>query len=292
MRLLLIFWVSLLCSCKTPSASNNTPKASPELEKLKQHALSTLVFVKGGTFLMGDAGYIDKDGQQRFWSAGDDNKITRNVTLSSYSIQKYETTFEQMDSWTYAIGKELIYGYLRSHPANKAPKPAKGMTWYEARDYCLFLGGLTGLPFDLPTEAQWEFAARSRGLNVPYATDNGKREKGRNVLDPMKYELAVTDPPGTYPPNPLGLYDMTGNVSEWTLDWHMSRYPFEDEIDPTGPNDEQVKKNYLTSKVARGFGLAGGDASVLFSRLDTEPDNNGAGTGVRCVVNSTHPIAP
>src|SRR5690606_4851307 len=105
---------------------------------------------------------------------------------------------------------------------------------------CDWLGQLTGLPFALPTEAQWEFAARSRGQNTPYATDTGRVEKDPYLRPPREYIDPSTPPKGnalvhssatferrpvgSYPPNPLGLYDMTGNVAEWTRDWFQEDY--------------------------------------------------------------------
>ena len=284
--------VSTLGACSETKPSEQKSVAantSPESQALKQQVMRDLVFVEGGTFVMGDAGFIDPKGEKHYWSPDSDDKVTRNVTLTSYSIQKYEVLFKDFDYWTKLTGKPLIHFDLRNHASYQASKPAKNMTWFEARDYCLFLAELTGAPFSLPTEAQWEYAARSRGLNVPYATDNGQREKGRNVKDTAQGN-SITLKPGSFPPNPLGLYDMTGNVNEWVLDWYTRRYPFEDEIDPTGPTEEQNKKWKFQHRIARGGGLAGGDANTVYRRTETKPTNNGAGIGIRCVVNQATPV--
>lgn len=281
-----------LAACSEKVAPSNKVNNSPEIQALKQQILNDLVFVEGGSFIMGDAGFVDEQGEKHYWSPDADDKVTRKVTLSSYSIQTYEVIFKDFDYWTKLKERSLIHSDLRKLPAYEAHRPAKNMTWFDARDYCLFLAELTGYPFSLPTEAQWEFAARSRGLNVPFATDNGLREKGRNVLDNMKYDGLVTEPPGSYPPNPLGIYDMTGNVGEWVLDWYTRKYPYEDEINPTAPSEEDYQKWQFQHKITRGGGLAGGDDNTVYRRSETKPTNNGAGNGIRCVVNHPAPISP
>lgn len=273
-----------LLSCK--KSSENSEGA--EFEWLKEQTLQSLVYVEGGTFRMGDEGVPDESGELQYLSPDSDDKVVRNVTLSSYSIQKYETTVKEFDAFTQLKYDMIVKPRLRNHPSYQADRPAKGMTWFLAREYCQWLGEVMNLPMDLPTEAQWEFAARSRGLRVPYATDNGQYDRGRNVWDAAAIERQ-TLPPGTWPPNPLGLYDMTGNVAEWTLEWYINSYPFDDEINPTGPSESMAKEYRLRHKVTRGSGL-GGEDSILYRRTDVKPDNDGSGTGIRCVANVEHPI--
>ena len=163
--------------------------------------------------------------------------------------------------------------------------PVHGVTWDESRNYCQWLGELIGYPMDLPTEAQWEYAARSRGKAVAYATDNGEFEPGRNIRDATKIWHPM--PVGSWPPNPLGLYDMTGNVDEWTVDaWHI--YQEHSLVDPI--YDEGMPK-YSNSKVTRGSGIIGGRGQItLYVRAVREPDKTGAGIGIRCVANHPEPI--
>ncbi|WP_049191966.1 formylglycine-generating enzyme family protein, partial [Serratia marcescens] len=115
----------------------------------------------------------------------------------------------------------------------------------------------SGKKIDLPTEAQWEYAARSRGQYLPFATDNGELEKGKNIPDEEQLD-EYTDglgipiyPIGKYPPNPLGLYDMGLSGSEWVNDWYASDYYSHSPVkDPKGPSNG-------TKKVLRGY--VGGD---------------------------------
>jgi len=79
---------------------------------------------------------------------------------------------------------------------------------------------------------------------------------------------------------------MTGNVDEWVLDWYIKAFPLKDEVDPTGPSPDDVKKYFLKRRVTRGGGVIGGASQMqLYVRVSTDPENNGAGVGIRCVAN-------
>jgi len=179
---LLSFSMCLIGGCQ----SDTGLVLSEDAQWLKQQTLDSLVFVEGGTFRMGDVGYIDANGKQQYFTNSTDNNASRNVTLSSYHIQKYEVTFRELDIYTQEAKLPKIYESSRrnsGHEHHQPNYPAKGMTWAEARNYCQWVGGLVGLPMDLASEAQWEYAARSRGKAVAYATDNGKYDRGRNIRD-------------------------------------------------------------------------------------------------------------
>jgi formylglycine-generating enzyme required for sulfatase activity len=95
-------------------------------------------------------------------------------------------------------------------------------------------------------------------------------------------------PVGSWPPNPLGLYDMTGNVDEWTIDW-WHPYPDEPQIDPIHNGEEGEK--YAGSKMTRGSGVIGGKGQIqLYRRAIRDPDRTGAGIGIRCVANHPEPV--
>jgi formylglycine-generating enzyme len=256
------------------------------LDDLKQRTLDTLVFVEGGTFMMGDVGYTDEHGQFRNFTNDADVFPVHQVTLSSYSIQAYEVTYRDFDIFTQATGGKLIAEHYREEIYTGPNYPAKFLTWYQARDYCQWLGKEIGYPMDLPTEAQWEYAARSRGKAVAHATNNGDIEYGVNYRDPRKIWHPM--PVGSWPPNPLGIYDMTGNVDEWTLDlWHA--YRDEPLVDPSFNSKERLK--YATSRMTRGSGVIGGKGQIqLYRRAKRKPDQTGAGIGIRCVANHPEPI--
>jgi formylglycine-generating enzyme required for sulfatase activity len=109
------------------------------------------------------------------------------------------------------------------------------------------------LPFDLPTEAQWEYVARSRGQFFVWATDNGNIDYGRNVPAAGQIELLNSSkargpyPVGLFPANSLGLFDASHDGEEWVNDWYDENYyKASPKEDPQGPSTG-------TMKVARGW---------------------------------------
>jgi sulfatase modifying factor 1 len=251
------------------------------VQVLKTRTLQQMVFVEGGTFMMGDVGYTDVDGIKRHFAGDADVFPVHQVTLTSYSMNSLETTFGDYDAYTIYVGKETVLPDYRDIFTQQ--HPAWGMNWYDAREYCQWLGQEIGYSMDLPTEAQWEYAARSRGLAVAYATNNGKDERGINIRNPSEYKFQM--PVGSWPPNPLGMYDMTGSVNEWTVDnWHP--YTEGAKVDPI--YDEYVRDR---AKMSRGFGIIGASGGIkLYKRMLDDPENTGAGNGIRCVVNHSEPL--
>ncbi|PWK39879.1 formylglycine-generating enzyme family protein, partial [Pleionea mediterranea] len=120
---------------------------------------------------------------------------------------------------------------------------------------------------------------------VQFATDNGEIDYGRNVKD---HEVYGTKPPGSFPPNPLGVYDMSGNVWEWVLDSYSSGF-YEDSPVNNPVYDLKSKRRF---KVHRGGGGLGDHEKWLdvFGRGRAKPDNIGFGNGIRCGVNLSYPV--
>ncbi|MEW5723900.1 MAG: formylglycine-generating enzyme family protein [Thermodesulfobacteriota bacterium] len=152
-------------------------------------------------------------------------------------------------SLTEVKGRFLPRGGCAEHPAN-------GVSWFGAAGFCDWLTQKTGKTFRLPTEAEWEKAARGglEGKRYPWGNDSpeGKANYGQNFTNP-KYTLT---PVGSYPPNPYGLYDMAGNLWEWCQDWYEKDYYRKSPArNPTGPETG-------TLKVIRGGSWGGLDIQV------------------------------
>ena len=257
-----------------------------DVRELVDKTLDNMVFVDGGSFMMGDAGanYTDENGVEHnveFWTGYTDNKPAHKVTLDSYYIQKYEVTYAEYDTFTKRTGRPLSNEKYMGSPDRQPAIPAGVPSWSAAKDYCLWLKEQSGLPFDLPTEAQWEYAARSRGKPVPYATDTGLLDKRVNYgIRVDGIGLSEPVPVGIHPPNPLGIYDMHGNVGEWVNDWYDENYyKISPEHNPVGPEIGE-------KKVQRGGSNLGTQSyNTVYNRYEKLPDDNGyLYVGLRCVL--------
>ncbi len=184
----------------------------------------TMIHVEGGTFTMGCSNIQDKD-------AGDDESPVHQVTLSNYSIGETEVTQELWDA------------VMESNPSffKGSKRPVEQVSWNDCQDFILKLNAATGRTFRLPTEAEWEYAARggtkSRGYkyagsnslgDVAWYTDNSGKGRLHDVA--------------TKQANELGLYDMSGNVLEWCSDWYDKNYYVNSsQTNPQGPQNGQYR---------------------------------------------------
>ena len=284
---------SLLLGCDQKS----TDKRESLSEALVAKSLSNMVPVKGGEFLMGDFGPLV--GQKLPFSITQDDKVLHKVVLSDFSISKFKVTNDDYNKYLQITGikKPPINILVKEYPSLQKDDYSVGVTWQQAKDYCQWLGKESDKNIDLPTEAQWEYAARSRGQYLPFSTNNGNFELGSNIPEQKKLD-EYTDgygfpiyPIGKYPPNPLGLYDMGLSGAEWSNDWYSTDYYSHSPVyDPQGP----VKGN---EKVLRGY--VGGDRQYALTifRQSSQPVPKFAGRddyqkfGVsplfvfRCVIN-------
>ncbi len=236
--------------------------------------------------MMGDprqpfAAALGKDAFTQYFTS-EDNVPLHKVTLDSYYMEAYEVTYENYDIYSNATKTPLAGADIREISYIYAPQRPVGISWNGARDYCQWLGKRTGLPFALPTEAQWEYAARNRGEIVVFATNNGKIERGKNYPPAIRYPMEV----GQFPANPLGIFDLSGNAYEWVSDWYQKDYySHSPENNPQGP--ETGKR-----KVARGGGAIVGppDSTTVARRDSTHLGKGYSSDGFRCVINTDKPL--
>ncbi|SBY65253.1 sulfatase modifying factor 1 [Klebsiella pneumoniae] len=293
----LIVVASVAAGLLTGCDQKSTGKRETLSEALVAKSLSNMVPVKGGEFLMGDFGPLV--GQKLPFSINQDDKVLHKVVLSDFSISKFKVTNDDYNKYLQITGikKPPINILVKEYPSLQKDDYSVGVTWQPAKDYCQWLGKESDKNIDLPTEAQWEYAARSRGQYLPFSTNNGNFELGSNIPEQKKLD-EYTDgygfpifPIGKYPPNPLGLYDMGLSGAEWSNDWYSTDYYSHSPVyDPQGP----VKGN---EKVLRGY--VGGDRQYALTifRQSSQPVPKFAGRddyqkfGVsplfvfRCVIN-------
>ena len=192
-------------------SSSLTSSQRAVLERL----VNNMVMVEGGTFTMGATAEQESD-------ADSDEKPAHRVTLSDYYIGKYEVTQEE---WQAVMGTNPSHFKGNNNPVEK-------VSWNDCQEFVKKLNQLTGLKFALPTEAQWEYAARGGNKSKGY-----KYSGSNNIGDVAWYNSnsgSKTHSVGTKAPNELGLYDMSGNVWEWCNDW-KGAYSSSAQTNPTGP---------------------------------------------------------
>lgn len=226
-------------ACAEPASPASSTELAARIEYLLARVKLSLRVIQGGTFEMGDWG--TESGQPYDIDAY--SRPVHKVTLDGFSMMAYKVTYDDFDVFTDATGSTRI-NIDSISIRDRAPKRPAGVSWYGAKAYCQWLGKLTNLPFDLPTEAQWEYSARSGGKKMLFATDNGQIERPRNF--PKEWEYGEKKPPlpdvGTFPPNPAGLYGMSENTSEWVNDWFdEDYYKWSPEKNPSGPDTGNQK---------------------------------------------------
>ena len=231
--------------------------------------LPEMVYVEGGTFMMGATEEQGSEAEAK-------EKPVHEVTLDNFYIGKYEITQLQ---WEFVMGTTVkeqrdkantswsLYGVGDDYPMYY-------VSWNEAVEFCEELSRRTGKTYRLPTEAEWEYAARGgqHADNTKYA--------GSNSIDAVAwYNSIQTHPVGKKQPNGLGVYDMSGNVWEWCSDWYnKDYYSGSPSVNPQGPTSG-------SSSVNRGGCWSSSAVSCRVSCRDNDvPDNRGYYLGFRIVL--------
>jgi formylglycine-generating enzyme required for sulfatase activity len=234
-----------------------SPVGSPVKTRLNPADGLNYAWIPPGNFMMGCSA---QDSECR-----DDEKPTHEVNIErGFWMGQTEVTIAAYGKFAAKSG--------RHPPSGDGSLPMSGVSWAEARNYCTAMGGR------LPTEAEWEYAARA-GSSAPYY----------GVISQIAWYASNSDdtphPVGKKQPNAFGLYDMLGNVSEWVLDRYFNKYDFDSPA--TGPEVQQPLASNATATARGGFWQNDAGGLRVSRRLEQEKEGDQIPIGFRCA--SDHP---
>ena len=244
--------------------------------------------IPAGKFWMGRAYSIFLDSADLLLRDKMDDRPANNIYLDAFSIDKYEVTNADYARFVDATGARPPWHWPQGKIPNGEERfPVFNVNWFEATDFCKWAGKR------LPTEAEWEKAARGGLDRNHYSWGDAEIDRGEErLLAPQtagrntstaapavigrRYAMAV----GSFAPNGYGLYDMTGNVMEWTNDWYDGNYyPFMPKQNPKGPETGR----YRSVRGAGFFDQGGhGEEKTVNYRNFSDPDLRSTTIGFRC----------
>ncbi len=213
---------------RTTESQHQSTKAAKETE-------DGMIFVKGGCFDMGDI----------FDTGTSDEKPVHTVCVGDFYLGKTEVTQKQ---WVDIVGHNPSKFQCGDCPVEK-------VSWNNVQDFIKKLNEKTGMNYRLPTEAEWEYAARSGGYKEQWAGTNDKGKIGEYTWYGFTAEGRTHAVAGKIP-NGIGLYDMMGNVWEWCSDWYDKKY-YE-----TGPSKDPQGPEEGENRVIRGGGWRSKDKGL------------------------------
>lgn len=218
-----VIFMAALCGCqKEDKHGGNHEKSGETYIETAADLDMKMIFVEGGTFSMGAT--------EEMWDGifYEDEWPVRSIKIDSFYIGECEVTQLQWEKITGQRNPWMMNGAGDDYPMYT-------ISYEQAQEFCEKLSELSGITYCLPTEAQWEYAARGGRYK------EGMKYSGGNNIDEVAwygedlYNDGTTHPVKTKKANSLGIYDMSGNVSEWCADWYAYEYDENDTTNPEGP---------------------------------------------------------
>jgi len=250
-----------------------TPTSLPENLPNSQPFEPEMILIPAGEFLMGSDPSVDKDTQ-------DNEQPQHRLYLPDYYVAKTPVTNAQYAAFVEVTGHEPPAHWEDGQPpSDKLDHPVVNVSWHDAVAYCKWLSEATGRIYRLPTEAEWEKAARGAdGWIYPWGNQWDKTK-----LNSVEGGQVDTTPVGQYSPNgdsPYGVADMAGNVWEWTATKWQKPYPYD-------VDEDEWTAGYLEgseSRVLRGGSWYDGQFDArCTSRYDSDPNVRDDDFGLRLV---------
>lgn len=266
--LFICLFVFVLVGCSNDILLNKLDTKTTKVIDRKTQLVEPIEFnVKGVVFRMGKV----ESGTFSMGSVvvSEDASPVHPVSLADYYIAETEVT----QALWYAVMDRDSSGNVDSN------LPVSSVSWEDCQKFISKLNELTGQTFSLPTEAQWEFAARGGVLSKHYMYAGGGNDDVDKLMWYWSNSHGRSHIVATKYPNELGLYDMNGNVSEWCSDWYDVYSEYED-TNPTGPLS-------ATYRVVRGGSWLDDSTDCSVSnRMWTLPNNSSIGIGMRLALES------
>jgi len=235
------------------------------------HQGPALVWIPEGSFLMGDI-------QGTGW---DNEQPVHKVRVEEFALGVYPVTFAEYDRFVEAAGAQ------RPHDQGwgRGRRPVINVSWLEAIAYCEWMCEQTGEHYRLPTEAEWEYAARA-GKGTNYWWGNLIEENRANCRDSgCRFSNDKTSPVDFFGPNSLGVCDMIGNVWEWTCSKYEEKYAGEEQHFLT--KDRETTWRAIRGGSWRDFA----NRATVSSRAGSRPDYRTFARGFRVVSRTVPPLS-
>jgi len=276
----LCFFLPCIPVVLTFLACNASSNDSKHISFNKGRPLENMILIPEGEFIMG-ANCIE---------AQPDEKPAHKVYLYAYYIDRYEVTNSEYQQFVLETGhhapfvdREWAHGFNWNgfhYPAGKGAYPVVLVSWSDATAYALWAGKR------IPTEAEWEKAARAGQISQQYPFGNSIDFNHASFNKGYLWRSRLM-PAGSYEPNQYGLYDMAGNVWEWCQDWYSKDYYVEQPyLNPAGPSEGYYR-------IIRG-GAWINDPKFLTcaNRGKNSPDTKSHAIGFRCAISCTATSKP
>ncbi len=201
-------------TARADESASGVPETVPQIQGRPYETADGMIAVPAGRFVMGSP--QSEDGRY------DDEGPQHVVAIPAFAIAKYDVTFAQWDACVAGGG---CRGYLPDDGHwGRGNTPVINVSWNDAQAYISWLSSQTGLQYRLPTEAEWEYATRA-GRTTPFYWGTGIGSEHANCVGcQLVTDINRPTPGGMFPPNPWGIFDMAGNVWQWTEDCYHRNY--------------------------------------------------------------------
>lgn len=212
--IILFLLTAILSGCSiAPPPNDQAPKETNTIRSserpIVEHEVKPIfqpedfILIEGGNFVMGDITGLDRYATP-----------PHRVSVKSFRMGRFSVTFEEYDRFCEATGRDKP----SDEGWGRGTRPVINVSWYDAVDYAKWLSKETGNTFRLPSEAEWEYAARGgQSSKFPWGNEIG-HALANCIGCGSQWDGRMTAPVGSFTPNGFGLYDMVGNIYEWCLD--------------------------------------------------------------------------